>query len=256
MTAQRADTHTHSRALRIGVHNLPCLVVHLHLFLRVAIGLEHVDLRNHVVGQLMGELLDGLHLARLYNLLVLLLQFGHSGGTGTRGTLIGGHVDALDVTQVLQRLENDHHHDSGAVGVGNDTARAVQGIHGITFGHHQGHVVVHAEGTRIVDHHAAILRNGLGKLLRRTGTSTGKGDVDVLEIVVMLQQLHFDFLATKSVLTTSRTLRAKEHQFVHRKISLIEQAQEFLSHSTARTYDCNFHFVLFLIFYLTFCVQR
>ena len=79
------------------MHDLTRLVVHLHLLLRVAVGLEHVNLRNHVVSQLMGELLDRLHLTRFDHLLVLLLQFGHGGSTGTRGTLIAGHVDTFDV---------------------------------------------------------------------------------------------------------------------------------------------------------------
>ena len=83
------------------MHDLLRLVEHLHLFLRVAVGLEDVNLRNDVIGQLVGELLDGLHLASLHNLLVLLLKLSHSGGTGTGGTLVGGHVDALDVAQLL-----------------------------------------------------------------------------------------------------------------------------------------------------------
>ena len=83
------------------MHDLLCLVEHLHLLLRIAVGLEDVNLWNNVIGQLVREFLDGLHLAGLYNLLVLLLQFGHSGGTGTRGTLVRSDMDALDVAQLL-----------------------------------------------------------------------------------------------------------------------------------------------------------
>ena len=62
------------------MHDLTGLVEHFHLLLGVAVGLEHVDLRDDIVSQLVGKLLDGLNLAILYHLLVLLLQFGHGGG--------------------------------------------------------------------------------------------------------------------------------------------------------------------------------
>ena len=83
------------------MHDLTGLIVHLHLLLRVAVGLEHVNLGNHVVSQLVGELLDGLHLTLFDHLLVLLLEFGHSCSTCSRGTLIAGDVDALDVRDLL-----------------------------------------------------------------------------------------------------------------------------------------------------------
>ena len=154
----------------------------------------------------MGELLDGLHLAGLYHFLVLLLQFSHSGGTGTRGTLIAADVDALDVAELLQGLQHNHHHDGGAVGIGDDATGTLQGIGGIALGNHQGYIIIHTEGTAVVNHHAAVLGDGLGKLLRRAGTGRGKGDVDVLEVIVVLKQLHRQFLATERVLSTGRTL--------------------------------------------------
>ena len=185
------------------MHNLLRLVIHLHLLLRVAVGLEDVNLRNDVVGQLVGELLHGLHLARLDHLLILLLQFGHGGSTGTRGTLIRRDVDALDVRDILQGLQHYYHHDGRTVGVGNDATGTLQCILGITLGHHQGHIVVHAESTRVINHHGTILGNRLSKLLRRAGTCRGEGNVNVLEVVVVLQQLHGQLLATESILRTS-----------------------------------------------------
>ena len=139
-------------------------------------------------------------------------------------------MDALDVAQLLQRLQHDHHHNSSTVGVGNDAAGTVQSVLGVALGHHQGHVGVHAESRTIVNHHSAILRNGLGKLLGGAGTSRCEGDVYVLKVIVMLEQLHRQLFAAEGVFRTCRALRAKQHQFVHREISLIKQAQEFLAH--------------------------
>ena len=147
------------------MHDLAGLVEHLHLFLCIAIGLEHINLWNDIISQLVGELLDGLHLASLNNLLVLLLQLLHGSSASTRGTLIGCDVDAADMAKLLQGLKHYHHHDRRAVGIGNNATWPVQSILRIALGHHQGHIIVHAERTGVVDHHTAVFRNGLSKFL-------------------------------------------------------------------------------------------
>jgi hypothetical protein len=52
----------------------------------------------------MGELADGRHLAVLDNLLILLLQLLHGGGTGTAGALVARHVYFLDVREFSMGL--------------------------------------------------------------------------------------------------------------------------------------------------------
>ena len=138
----------------------------------------------------MRELLDGLHLTCLHNFLILLLQLGHSGGTCTRGTLIGSHMNTLDMTELLQGLQYHDHHNGRTVRVCDNTTRTIQGILSVTLRNNQGHIIVHTECTGVVNHHAAVLRDGLCKFLRCTSTGTGKGDVNILEVVIMLQQLH------------------------------------------------------------------
>ena len=78
---------------------------------------------------------------------------------------------ALDVAQLFEGFQGNHHHDGGAVGVGNDAARTRQGIFGVAFRHHQGNVFVHAEGRRVVDHDSAKLRDVFGIFLRHASTS-------------------------------------------------------------------------------------
>ena len=46
----------------------------------------------------------------------------------------------------------------------------------------------------------------------------------------MLKQFNGQFLTTESVLRSSRTLRTKQHQFIHWEISLVKEAQEFLAY--------------------------
>ncbi len=147
MTAEGRYAYAGSTGADIAVHDLACLVVHLHLFLGVVILSHLVNLRNYVVSQLMRELLDGLCLAGLHEFLVLLLEFCHRSCTCTRSTLIAGDVDSLDVGKVLDRLEHHYHHDCSTVRIGNDVARTVQCVLSIALRNHQRHIVTHAERT-------------------------------------------------------------------------------------------------------------
>ena len=45
-----------------------------------------------------------------------------------------------------------------------------------------------------------------------------------LEVVGMLQQFYGQFLATERVFRAGRTLTTKQHQFIHREISLVKDA--------------------------------
>ena len=225
------------------MHDFACLVEHLHLLLRIAVVGEDVDLRDDVVGQLIGKLVhrDGLSVEHLA---VLLLQLGHGGGSSTAGSLIGGHVDAADVAEALQTLEHHHHHDGRAVGVSDDVAGAVQGVLGIALGHHEGYVGVHPESRAIVYHHGAMLRDGLGKVLAGATSGAHEGDVHAAEVVVMLQELDLYFLPTEGILTSGTTLATEEQKLVDGERSLIQYSQEFLSHGAAGAHNCYSHLLL------------
>ena len=62
----------------------------------------------------------------------------------------------------------------------------------------------------------------------------------------MLEQFHGELLATEGILSTGRALRAKQHQFVHREISLIKQAQELLANGARGAHNRYFH-VFFIL---------
>ena len=91
-----------------------------------------------------------------------------------------------------------------------------------------------------------MLRDGVGKLFRGACASRGEGDVNTLEVVVVLKEFHFVFLATKRIFRAGTTLRAEKEKFVDGEITLSQHPQEFLSHGTACTYYCYFHFYSFL----------
>ena len=100
---------------------------------------------NHVIGQLVGKLLNGRLLAR-HNLLVLVLQLGHSLRTATTRRLVSCHVYGLDVRELLNYVQCHDHLNRRAVGVGDNVARCIERILGIDLGYNQGHILIHTEG--------------------------------------------------------------------------------------------------------------
>ena len=79
------------------MHDLARLVVHLQLLLGVVIIPEDIDLRNEVVGKLVGELLH-LGLFATCDSLRLLIELSHTTRTSTAGSLISSYVDTANVT--------------------------------------------------------------------------------------------------------------------------------------------------------------
>ncbi len=155
-------------------------------------------------------------------------------------------MNTLDVAQFLNRLKHHHHHDGRAVRVSDDATRAIQRISSIALRHHQWHIVVHTEGAGVVNHHGAKLGDVLSKLLRSACTSRREGDINALEVIAVLQKLHFILLATECVFPSGTTSRAEKHEFVNWEISLIKNTKEFLSYGTTGTDDCYFHLITLL----------
>ena len=65
------------------MHDLTCLVEHLHLFLRVIVIHHLVNLWDDVICKLMWELVDGLYFACLHKFFILLYQLFHGCSTCT-----------------------------------------------------------------------------------------------------------------------------------------------------------------------------
>ena len=224
------------------MEDLARLVEHLHLFLGVAVVGEHVYLRNHVVCQLVGELVHG-HALALHYLAVLLLQLSHGLRPRSRCRLIARHMHAAYVGEPVYGFQHHHHHYSGAVGVRDYSARAHKGVFGVAFRHYEGDVVVHTERARVVYHHRAVPGYGFGELARSAGSGRYERIVHPLEVVVVLQEPYLELLAAEGVPASSTPLRAEEQKLVGREIPLFEHAQELLSYRSARTYYCCFHFI-------------
>ena len=87
-----------------------------------------------------------------------------------------------------------------------------------------------------------MLGDGFGKFFRGSGTGRCKGDVYVLEIVVVLKFFHYVFLAAESVCTASAALRAEQREFRDWKILFVENSEEFLANGAAGPYNSYSHF--------------
>ena len=225
----------------VGVHDLARFVVHLHLFLRISVVGEDIDLGNDVVSQLIGEFLN----VRLFagrECAVLGLEFVHGSLACAGGCLVTGHVHAADVAQLLDGLERHHHHNRGAIGIGNDATGAVEGICGVALGHHEGHVLIHAEGAGIVDHHGTETGDVCRKFARDAGAGAGEGDVDAAKIVGVVAQFANCYVAIAETIDfAGTTFRTEESKFVDGKLAFGQYAEKLLAHGTAGAYNGYVH---------------
>ena len=154
----------------------------------------------------------------------------------------------LDVREGLNGIQGHHHLYGRAVGVSNDSARTHEGVVAIHLRYHQRHIVVHAEGARIVDHDGTVAGNRLGKLLRGTGSGRRKGYVNSLEIVIVLQLLDYNLFTPEGISTTCTSRGTEQQQFVDREIPLVQNSQELLSDGAAGAHNSDFHLLSFLIY--------
>ena len=198
MRAQHRNADAGSAHLDIAVHDLARFVEHFHLLFGVAVFGKRIYLRYQIVSQLIGEFRN----CRIFfvnQLFVLFQQFVHGSSARARCRLIRGHVNAFDVRDILNGFQRHNHLNGSAIGIGNNVPRTVQCVFGIYFGHHQRNIVVHAERARIVYHNGSVFGNGIGKLQRCSSAGRNKSNVNSLEIVVMFEFFHGNFLTAKSI---------------------------------------------------------
>ena len=181
-----ADEHRHAHAgrghLDVGIENLAGLGRHLPFLLGRAVVHEDVDMRDAVEGDLLGELflLDGIVDIDPAGLVEELV---HRLAAGAGDRLIGRDDDALDAREIVQRLQRHHHLDGRAIGIGDDAALLeLPDRLRIDLGHHERHVLVHAEVRGVVDDDGARLGGARRVHGRDLGARREQRDVDAAKV--------------------------------------------------------------------------
>src|SRR5690606_31736889 len=119
MTHEHRHTHAGGGQLDLRIEYLLGFDHHLPLFLGRAIVEKAVDVRNHVEGDLLGELARFRLVADEYRA-ALLEQLVHALLARAGDRLIGADHDTLYSSRVVQRLESDDHLRRGAIRVRDD----------------------------------------------------------------------------------------------------------------------------------------
>ena len=168
------------------------------------------------------------------DVLVLLLEFFHGDGACATCTLVRRNVDLLDVRNLFDRVEHHNHHDGRAVRVRNDALAAIFSlveldVFGVHFGHDQRDLRVHAEETRVVHHHGAVLDGDGGEFLGNRGTGGAEHQVNTLE-GILVQNFALEGFALELEFLARAALGGEELEALQREVAFLEDGEDFLAH--------------------------
>ena len=219
------------------VHDLAALVLHLHLFARIALVLLAADLRDEVIGDLVREdlRLHGLAGAQCLDLLGQL----HGAARACAGnSLIRRGDHGADRTDGVERVHGRDRDDRRAVRAGDD---AVVQLHilGIDLRDDKRHIIVHAVGGRVVHKHRARAHD-----LRRVETgdvTLGSTEHDIEAAEVLLRRLLDHDGAAVPLHDLARAAAAgKQAQLRDRELTLRKNLHHFAADRTGRAENTDF----------------
>ena len=213
---------------------------HLPFFLGRAVIHEDVDMRDHVEGDLLGELLVLFRVVHK-NAAGLVKQFVHCRLAGAGGRLIGRYRHALDLRFIVQRLQRDDHLDRGTVGVSNDVALGVPiEVFRIDLGYDQRHIRIHSEIRRIVDHDTTRLGSPGRMFGGRLGAWRKQRDIGIRKII-MLEILHRqDVVVSERDLPPDGARRCQRDHVIGGEVSLRQNFQHLAADISRRSSNGNF----------------
>ena len=226
------------------MHDLPALVLHLHLLGGIALKGLAADLGDDVIGDLVLEYL-GLHRLTLPQQLHLVHQLDGAAGAGAGHRLVAAGHNALDGAVVVQSVDGHQRNDGGAVGVGDD-ALVLLHVLRIDLRHDQGHIRVHAEGAGVIHEHRARLDDGRGELLGDVVLRRAQHDVHALEGLVT-GHLHGDVVALPVDSLSHGPGRRQQVQLLDGEIALGQYLHHLAAHRAGGAQNSNF--ILFHMMY-------
>ena len=221
------------------MHDLAALVLHLQLLGRVCLVLEAADLRNEVIGELIGEGIGLPHLTALGEHAALALELREARKPRAGGGLIGRDDQALQAGGLVKRKRRHEADDGRAVGVGDDVARVVFNIRGVDLGDNKGHILVEAERVRVVHAHSAALGSLGKKFLGGLVAGGTEDDVNALE-GIRAGKLHGNVLAAEPHGLADGSGRGKRDELLDGKITLLETLEHLGSDDAGRAEDSDY----------------
>ncbi len=204
-------------------------------------------MRNDVEGDALGELLrldrisdeDGAGLGE---------ELVHAFLAGAGHGLVGRNHHALDLGDVVQRLQRHDQLCRRAIRVGDDVA--LLEVHDrirVHFRNDQRNVGVVAPGRRVVDDDATLGTDLRRPLLGNRAAGGHQADVGVGEIVVF-EVLDLQNAVTEGDLGALRARRGERDDLRGRKTTLGEDVEHFATDIAGGAYNCNLETHVYALF--------
>ena len=183
VTDEDRNPHAGGGDRDVWVEYLAGLGRHFPFFLGRAVVHKDVAMGDDIEGYLLGKVL-GLHRVVHVDRARLVEQFVHRGAARPGNGLVGRYHNALDPSEIMQRLQRDDQLDRRAVRIGDNPAFRVLGDGlRVDLRHDQRDVGLHAEARGVVDDHGARLRRTRREDIGHLGAGRGEDDIDTTEVI-------------------------------------------------------------------------
>ena len=198
----------------------------------------HVRAKVFVIKR--GTIVDQAHIV-LANGIDLCGQRLHAGQTGAGHRLVGGHVELIQASGIVEDLQHWHGSHGGAVRVRDDALRGVLGCLGVDLGNDEGNLWVLAVGRGIIHHGRAGRGEYRGPLLRGGATGGEQGNIDVGNGLLgdLSEVFYGNLLAAKFQLGAGGARRGKKAHLIRREIAFFQDGAHNAADLAGSAYDCN-----------------
>ena len=224
------------------MHDLPPLVLHLHLLLRIPIPQKTIHVRDRIERNLMRiHMRCRLQLRRIPRpirpspLPRLRRQFLNRLRPSPRHRLVTARKNPRNPERPMQRIQRHQRNRRRAVRIRNDPT--VPGhIPGIDLRHHQRHSLIHPERRRIVHHHRPGSHRMRRKIPRNPPARTEQRNLHTSK-TLRRQLPDRQFLTPKHHLLPRTPRTRQQCQAAHRKIPALQTTQHFNTHRSGGTHN-------------------
>ena len=170
----------------------------------------------------------------------LLVQFVDAGQAGARHGLVGAGHEADQAGLVVQRLEHRHRRHRGAVGVGDDPLRRVEGQGTVHLVDHERHVGVHPERRRVVDDGDPGAGEARRQLSRGGGACGEQGEIETGGITAG-DVLDEHLSVPEAQRPSGRACRCEVPDLIDGELALVQQPAHHAADLARGSDDCDAH---------------